>query len=94
MSVARIAPVIVITASALVVMALSVCVVSKMRRLGKRSATSPVCMPNISMGRNWNAMVTPTAAELRVRVSTSQSWAMLCIHVPVLARSWPVRYIR
>ena len=31
------------------------------------------------------------AVELCVRSNTSQSWAMLCIHVPVLARLWPPR---
>jgi hypothetical protein len=33
----------------------------------------------------------PTAVELCVRLKISQSWAMLCIQVPVLARLWPMR---
>jgi hypothetical protein len=87
----RTAPVIVMMASTAVVMAFSVCVVSRMRRFGSRSATAPACTLSVSTGRNWSAIVRPTAAELCVRLNTSQSWAMLCIHAPVLARTWPVR---
>ena len=32
----------------------------------------------------------PTAAEEPVRLSTSQSWAMRCIQVPVLETTAPV----
>ena len=74
-----------------VAVAFSVCVVSRMRRFGSRSATAPVCRPSSSIGRNCSAMVTPTAVELCVRSKISQSWAMLCIHVPMLARLWPAR---
>ena len=42
------------------------------------------------MGPNWSAIVTPTAVELWVRLKISQSWAMLCIHEPVLVRLWPL----
>jgi len=79
------------TARALVAVAFSVCVASRMLRFDNRSATSPVCRPNSSIGRNCSAMVTPTAVALCVRSRTSQSWAMLCIHVPMLARLWPAR---
>ncbi|MGX1092897.1 hypothetical protein RKD47_003578 [Streptomyces albogriseolus] len=34
-------------------------------------------------------MVMPTAAEEPVRLSTSQSWAMRCIQVPMLETTWP-----
>jgi hypothetical protein len=79
------------TARALVAVAFRVCVASRMLRFDNRSATSPACRPNSSIGRNCSAMVTPTAVALCVRSRTSQSWAMLCIHVPMLARLWPAR---
>jgi hypothetical protein len=72
-------------ASTRVRIAFRVCVISRMVRLGIRSAMAPVCRPNRSIGRNCSAMVTPTAVELWVRVKISQSCAMLCIHEPVLA---------
>jgi len=90
-SAARTAPAIVMTASAAVAAAFSVCVVSRMLRFGSRSATPPVYRPRESIGRNCSAIVTPTQVELCVRSNTSQSWAMLCIQVPVLARLWPPR---
>jgi hypothetical protein len=85
-SVACTAPATVMTASAVVAPAFSVCVVSRMRRFGSRSASPPVCRPSISIGRNCSAIVTPTLVELWVRSNISQSCAMLCIHVPVLDR--------
>ncbi len=85
------APAMVMTASSAVLTAFSVCVISRMRRLDSRSAAIPACMPSSSIGPNCRAIVTPTAAELRVRLKISQSWAMLCIHDPVLARLWPAR---
>ncbi len=51
----------------------------------------PVYRPRASIGRNCSAIVTPTAVALCVRSSISQSWAMLCIQVPMLARLWPAR---
>jgi hypothetical protein len=81
----------VMTARASVRTAFRVCVASRMRRFGSRSATAPVCSPNSSIGRNCRAIVTPTAVELCVRVKISQSWAMLCIHAPVFARACPLR---
>ena len=60
-------------------------VMMRIVRFGKRSASMPPCTPSSSIGRNCIAIVTPTAAELPVSSSTSQSSAMLCIHVPVLA---------
>ena len=88
-SAGRTAPEMVIAASAGVAAAFSDCVVSRMRRLGSRSATAPACRPSSSIGRNCSAIVTPTAVELCVRLKISQSWAMLCIHAPVLARLCP-----
>ena len=80
-----------IAASAAVAAAFSVCVVSRMRRFGSRSATAPLYRPRARIGANCRAIVTPTLNELRVRSYTSQSWAMLCIQVPVLARLCPPR---
>ena len=60
-------------ASVPVATAFSVCVVSRMRRFDSRSATAPVCRPSASIGRNWSAIVTPTAVELCVRSNISQS---------------------
>ncbi len=37
------------------------------------------------------AVVMPTASGLPVRLSTSQSWAMRCIQVPVLEITWPTK---
>jgi hypothetical protein len=93
-STARTAPAMMIAASAAVATAFRVCVVSRMRRFGSRSATPPACRPSTPIGRNCRAIVRPTQAELWVSSKISQSWAMLCIHVPVLARLWPPRYSR
>jgi metal-dependent hydrolase (beta-lactamase superfamily II) len=41
--------------------------------------------PSRSTGRNWQAIVMPTAAGLPVSSRTSQSWATERIHVPVAA---------
>ena len=65
-------------------------VVSRMLRFGSRSASAPACIPSSSIGPNCSAIVTPTAVELWVRLKISQSWAMLCIHEPVLVRLWPL----
>ena len=58
---------------------------SSSARRDRRSAKSPPCSPSRSTGRNWQAMVTPTAAGLPVSSRTSQSWATERIHVPVEA---------
>ena len=85
------APAMVMTASIAVLTAFSIWVISRMRRFGSRSATIPACRPSSRIGPNCSAIVTPTAAELCVRSKISQSWAMLCIHDPVLARLMPAR---
>lgn len=54
-------------------------------RLAKRSTITPPTRPNSSTGRNCSATATPTAATLPLISSTSQSWAIRCIHKPVVA---------
>ncbi len=50
----------------------------------------PPYSPKTSMGVNCMATVMPTAVTLCERVSTSQSWAMRCIHVPDMARMFEI----
>jgi hypothetical protein len=62
-----------------------------MRRRSNRSAMRPVIGTSRIGGANCSAMVMPTAvASWSVRwVSTSQSCAVACIHVPVFETSAP-----
>ncbi len=64
------------------------------RRLGKRSATNPAYGLSRSMGRNCRPVVTPSRVPDPVSTSTSQSWAIRIIQVPVLDTSEPVAYSR
>jgi hypothetical protein len=64
-------------------------VIISMVRLGKRSASTPPQTEKSRMGRNCRAVTTPSAVPLWVSVSTSQSWAMRCIQVPVLETTCP-----
>ena len=71
--------------------AAEVCVSMSVRRLSKRSATTPPHTPNSSMGRNCSATMKPRAdpaVDFPVSSSTSQLWAVICIHVPVSDTSW------
>ncbi|OUE10050.1 hypothetical protein CMsap09_13980 [Clavibacter michiganensis] len=54
-------------------------------RFEQRSTMTPPRSPKRSMGANCMATVTPTAVTLPVSSSTSQSWAMRCIHPEVMA---------
>ena len=67
------------------------CVITSTRRLSNRSAINPPHMPASSIGVNWRAVVTPRATPLPVSLSTSQLWAVICIHVPVSETSWPAK---
>ena len=61
------------------------------RRFGTRSAISPPQAPNSSIGRNWSAVVTPTATPLPVSVRISQISATVCIQLPEIETSWPTK---
>ena len=74
--------------------AASDCVTSSTLRRSKRSATAPPHSPNNSTGRNRNANVAPTAAPLRVSVSTSHASAMVCIQPPMWETRSPAKYRR
>ena len=65
-------------------------VTARMRRFGNRSASTPAIGENSRIGRNWSPVVMPSAPALPVSVSTSQSWAMRCIQVPMFDTSEPV----
>ena len=68
---------------------------SSLRR-SKRSATQPVTPTSSSGGANCSAMVTPiAAASLSVSsVSTTQFWAVACIHAPMLETNAPMNHTR
>ncbi len=51
---------------------------------------TPPYRPKSSIGRNWSAVVIPTAAADPVRLRTSQSCVMRDIQVPVLEITAPV----
>jgi hypothetical protein len=51
---------------------------------------TPPYRPKSSIGRNCSAVVMPTAAEEPVRLSTSQSWVIRDIQVPVLETMAPL----
>ena len=61
------------------------------RRFGTRSAISPPQAPKISIGRNWSAVVIPTATPLPVSERTSHISAIICIQLPDSETSWPVK---
>ena len=75
---------------------MSAWVVIRIRRWSKRSATRPVIGSSTTCGPNWSAITRPTAtASLSVStVSTSQSWAVRCIHVPTFETSAPAAQTR
>jgi hypothetical protein len=56
-----------------------------------RSASSPPQAPKSSMGRNWSAVVRPTATPLPVRPRISQIAATVCIQLPESEISWPAK---
>jgi hypothetical protein len=64
---------------------------NRMRRRGKRSATSPAQGASRRNGRNCSPVTMPSAvADPLVRtVRTSQSWPTLPIHVPTLETKPP-----
>jgi hypothetical protein len=65
-------------------------VASRSLRLSMRSASTPPQSPRTRAGPNCSAVMIPSAVPELVRVSTSQSWATRCIHVPVSETSCPV----
>jgi hypothetical protein len=65
------------------------CVTIRIRRLGRRSASSPAQAPSSSIGPNCSAVVRPSETPLPVSSSTSHSSATVWTHVPVSETSWP-----
>jgi len=51
-------------------------------RFGKRSASTPPHAPKSRIGRNWRAVVVPTARPLPVSERISQTSATICIQFP------------
>jgi hypothetical protein len=45
----------------------------------------------MSIGRNWSAVVAPTARPLPVRVRTTHISAIICIQLPDSETSCPVK---
>ena len=74
--------------------AISAWVTSSSLRLDIESATRPPQAPASSIGRNWSAVVRPTAKALPVRVSTSHISATICIQLPLIETSWPANQRR
>jgi hypothetical protein len=69
----------------------SVCVIISSRRLAIRSAISPPHAPISSIGRNWSAVVSPTATPLPVSDRITHSSATVCIQLPEIETSWPMK---
>jgi hypothetical protein len=59
--------------------------------LGTRSAIRPPQAPKTSIGRNWSAVVAPTAMPLWVSERTSHISAIICIQLPDSETSCPVK---
>jgi hypothetical protein len=72
------------------------CVTISSRRRSKRSATQPVTPTRKRGGANCSAIVMPiAAASLSVSsVSTTQFWAVACIHAPMFDTSAPMNQTR
>lgn len=71
--------------------AISVCVIASSRRLLTRSARTPPQAPASSIGVNCSAAVRPTAAPLSVSRSTSHISPTVCIQLPLIEITWPVK---
>ncbi len=68
---------------------MQLCVIMSMRRLSYRSASTPPYHAQQQDGPNCSAVVRPSATPLSSEIcSTSQSWPMRCIQVPV----WLTRF--
>ena len=72
------------------------CVTMRILRRSNRSAMRPVTGTRSSCGANCSAMVMPTArASVSVSsVSTTQFWAVACIHAPMLETRAPMNQMR
>ena len=64
------------------------------RRLSDRSAITPAHAPNSSTGRNWHAVMIPTATPLWVMCRTSSVWATSVIQLPAWEIVWPSKNSR
>ena len=56
-----------------------------------RSAIRPPQAPKSSIGRNWSAVVRPTATPESVRLRISQIAATVCIQVPESETTCPAK---
>ena len=70
------------------------CVTITVRRMSRRSTSTPLKSPSTVAGRNWHSIRKPTATGEWVSCSTSHAAAMFCIHVPVTETTWPEKKIR
>ncbi len=74
--------------------AISVWVIASSLRLETRSASTPPHAPANSIGVNCSAAVSPTAVALSVRRRTSHISPTVCIQLPLIETTWPVKYRR
>ncbi len=74
--------------------AISACVYWSSRSFGTRSASRPPQAPNSSIGRNWRAAVMPTETPEPVSCTISHISATICIQLPEIEMTWPVKYRR
>ena len=74
--------------------AISDCVIISSRRLGMRSASRPPQAPKSRIGRNCRPAVRPTETPLPVSCTISHISATVCIQLPVMETTWPVKYRR
>jgi len=71
------------------------CVTMRILRRSNRSAMRPVTATSRNCGANCRAIVMPTAvASMSVSsVSTTQFWAVACIHAPTFETRAPMNQI-
>ena len=63
-------------------------------RLDIRSASSPPQAPNSRIGRNCRPAVSPTDTPDPVSFTISHISPTICIQLPVIEITWPVKYLR
>ena len=74
--------------------AISACVYWSSLSFGSRSASRPPQAPNSSIGRNCSAAVRPTETPEPVSCTISHISATICIQLPEIETTWPVKYRR
>ncbi|MNS22672.1 hypothetical protein D3C72_544730 [compost metagenome] len=62
----------------------------RMARLSSRSAAVPPAIESKSIGTPEAKLITPSISAELVSVVTTQLWAIICIHVPVIEIDSPI----